>query len=108
MKSRHCVHDRIRFSGGVMVAQSTIKKSLYKNYYNDWIYLDSSDIMDFYFCEGKSQNDVSLIVRLSNKPMDYFCMPASEVKLALESNIMDDDTVFAVCYMKYLNNKEKI
>jgi hypothetical protein len=105
-KLRHCVHDKIKFDGGVMVAQTTIKKSLYKNYCNDWIYLDSSDVMDFYFCEDKSQNDISLIVRLSSKPTDYFCMPASETKLALDSNLMEDNAIFAVCYRKYLNQKE--
>ncbi len=90
-----------------MVAQTTIKKSLYKNYCNDWIYLDSSDVMDFYFSEDTSKNQVSLIVRLSNKPTDYFCMPANETKLALESKLMEDNAIFAICYYKYLLYKKQ-
>jgi hypothetical protein len=92
--------------GGDMVVQTTIKKPLYKNYCNDWIYLDSNDVMDFYYYEDKSKNDVSLIVRLSSKPTDYFCMPASETKLALESKLMEDNAIFAVCYRKYLGYKD--
>ena len=95
--------------GGDMVAQTTIKKSLYKNYCKDWIYLDSNDVMDFYYYEDKSKNDVSLIVRLSDKPTDYFCMPASETKHALESKLMENNAIFAICYRKYLHyiNKEQ-
>lgn len=52
--------------------------------------------------EDKSKNDVSLIVRLSSKPTDYFCMSASETKLALESKLMEDNAIFAVCYCKYM------
>ena len=79
------------------------EKPLYLHNYNDCTYLGSNKRRDYYFC--KKPLDLSLgilIIRLSNRPDDYFSMPFSVLTEALKLGEIDKDSAFADCYLHYL------
>lgn len=84
------------------------KKPLYKHDCSNCIYLASNEAMDFYFCKKSLvENDASLIIRLSNKPSDYYSMPASVADKGIKTGELDKDSVFTIChrlYLDYINN----
>jgi hypothetical protein len=90
-----------------MGIQSITQRPLYKHDCEDCIYLGSKNEKDFYFNEHRLKNDILLIVRFGNEKDAYFCMPMSETKLALESKLMEDNAIFAICYYKYLLYKKQ-
>ncbi len=81
-----------------------LQKPLYQHDCNDCVYLGSNGDKDFYFCKKSfSKNDVSLIIRLSNKPNDYYSMPASVTENGIKTGELDKDSVFAICHRLYLD-----
>ncbi len=83
---------------------TTNEKPLYKHDCSDCIYLASNEAMDFYFCKKSHvENDASLIIRLSNKPSDYYSMPASVADKGIKTGELDKDSVFAICHRLYLD-----
>lgn len=80
------------------------EKPLYKHDCDECIYLDSNDGKDFYFCRKNYPNDdTCLIIRLSNKPSDYYSMPANIAGNLIKVGEMDKDSVFAICHRLYLD-----
>ncbi len=80
------------------------KKPLYKHDCDECIYLASNNDKDFYFCRKNYPNDdACLIIRLSDKPSDYYSMPASVADNAVKEGELDKDSVFAMCHRLYLD-----
>lgn len=84
-----------------------VEKPLYKHDCNDCLYLGSDEMRDYYFCKKRSfSSEGTLIIRLGDNPQDYFSMPKDVVKSGLASNALAEDTVFAMCYRRYLEYLE--
>ena len=82
------------------------EKPLYLHNRNDCIYLGSNKRRDYYFCKKPLDlNSGVLIIRLSNRPSDYFSMPLSVLTEALKLGEMDNDSAFGDCYFYYLKYK---
>ena len=83
------------------------KKPLFQNPSPDLIYLGSNEVSDFYCSKDDSiNNNGSLIIRLGDKPSDNFSMPADVAKNIINSGELEDDSVFALCYRRYLKTVE--
>lgn len=84
---------------------SQVQKPNYKHDCNECIYLGSNELTDFYFHINNitEKSHTSLIARYSSKPSDYFSMPLNTCKDLLEAEEIEADSVFALCYARYLN-----
>lgn len=81
------------------------KKPLFKNPSQDLIYLGSNEVSDFYCSkEGSINNKGSLIIRLGDNPSDNFSMPIDVAKEVINSDELEEDSVFVLCYNRYLKN----
>lgn len=82
-----------------------VQKPLYKHDCEDCIYLGSDEMRDYYFAHKNScSSDENLVIKLGDKPSDYFSMSKDVVKTALANNSLEEDTAFAMCYKKYLEH----
>lgn len=78
-------------------------KKLYKHDCKECIFLGSDEFRDFYFCpKSFASTNVSLIVRLSDKPGDYCSMPINIAEQGILSGVMTD-SAFHICYKLYEN-----
>lgn len=81
------------------------QKPLYKYDREDCIYLGSDEMRDYYFAKKSScSSDENLVIKLGDKPSDYFSMSKDVVKTALANNSLEEDTVFSICYKRYLEH----
>lgn len=80
------------------------EKPLYKHDCSDCVHLASNEAMDFYFCKNTLfTDDVALVIRLSDKPSDYYSMPANIADNLIKEGELDKDSVFAICHRLYLD-----
>lgn len=83
----------------------SITQPLYKHDCEDCVYLGSKNEKDFYYCKSNlnDSTNVALIVRLSDKPKDYFSMPLNTAEQMVKSGeLAEPDDVFYLCYKLYL------
>lgn len=84
------------------------KKPLFKNPSSELVYLGSNEVADFYCSKNDSiNNEGSLIIRLGDNPNDNFSMPVSVAKEIINSGELEEDSVFVLCYNRYLKNEGK-
>ena len=70
--------------------------------------MGSNEVADFYCSKNDSiNNEGSLIIRLGDNPNDNFSMPVSVAKEIINSGELEEDSVFVLCYNRYLKMKGK-
>ncbi len=84
-----------------------VSNPIFKNGNKDFVYLGSSEQQDYYFSPTIPANlpHDSLVIKLSDLDADFVSMSVQTAKTLIKENQVDEDSVFASCYKKYLSLK---
>lgn len=80
-------------------------KPIYQHGCTECVHLGSSEVVDFYFHDNTNSvyKSPTLIARYSDQPPDFYSIKADICRQLVEDEGLDENSVLALCYKRYLN-----